>query len=58
MKKSVIRLFIEAIGWILTAIGAYYVFGKETAVIHYFIFGIGIVLVVVNFPYKDFRRKK
>jgi len=58
MKKSVIRLFIEAIGWVLTAIGAYYVFGEGTAVIHYFIFGIGIVLVVANFPYKDFRRKR
>lgn len=59
MRKSIMRLFIEAIGWILTAIGAYYVFGKgETLGIHYFVLIVGIVLIIVNFPYKDFRRKK
>lgn len=58
IKHSILRLMIEAVGWIMTVIGAYFVFGEAPSFIHYFIFVLGIVLIVFYFPYKDFKRKK
>lgn len=57
VKKTIIRLGIEAIGWVMTIIGAFYVFGDDPQVIHYFVFGIGIILIILNFPYQHLKRK-
>ncbi|MEC5422893.1 hypothetical protein QGM71_05185 [Virgibacillus sp. C22-A2] len=58
MKSRVKRMFTEALGWILTAIGAYFIFEDNTSFIHYVLLIVGILIIIVNFPFKDFSRKK
>lgn len=58
MKRSMLRLIVETLGWIMTVIGAFFVFSKDTLFIHYFIFIVGIIMIVFYFPYQDFKREK
>lgn len=58
MNDAIKRMLIEALGWVLAAIGIYFVFEKDTSIFHYILLGIGIILILMNFPYKDFKRKK
>ncbi|CDQ38968.1 MULTISPECIES: hypothetical protein [Virgibacillus] len=50
------HLLIEALGWILTAIGAYYIYEDSKLMLPYISLGIGIVLILFNFP-KSFRKQ-
>lgn len=58
MKRSFLRIVIETLGWFMTAIGAYFVFSEDTLFIHYFIFSVGIIMIVFYFPYLDFKQNK
>ncbi|MEN1967354.1 hypothetical protein WMZ97_04665 [Lentibacillus sp. N15] len=52
------RLLLEAIGWILTAIGAYYIFEENTMVIHYVLLIIGVIILLLTIPFKSYRKRK
>ncbi|MGY0692122.1 hypothetical protein ACW2QC_04920 [Virgibacillus sp. FSP13] len=52
------RLFIEIIGWILTAFGAYYVFEENTLIVHYVVLVIGVILLLISIPFKNIRGRK
>lgn len=58
MNHAIKRMLIEALGWVLAAIGIYFVFEKNTSILPYILLIIGIILILLNFPYKDFKRKK
>lgn len=58
IKRSILRIVVETLGWIMSVVGAFFVFGKETLFIHYAIFILGIFLIVVYFPLYDSRRSK
>ncbi|WP_176555881.1 hypothetical protein [Virgibacillus ndiopensis] len=51
------RLLFEIIGWIITGIGAYFVFDNDPMVFHYIILGVGIVIIMFTLP-KNFRSRK
>ncbi|MEW9676020.1 hypothetical protein ABRT01_07530 [Lentibacillus sp. L22] len=52
------RLLIEIMGWILAAIGAYYISEENTMVIHYILLIVGIVILLMTLPFKSYRYKK
>jgi len=52
------RLIGEAVGWVFTAIGAYFVYENTSNVIAYFILGIGVILVITNFLFIGYKRRK
>lgn len=58
MKRSLLRRIIEALGWFMIAIGAFFVFSEETLFIHYSIFAVGIIMIVFYFPYMDSKENK
>ncbi len=51
------RLITEAAGWVLTAIGAYFVYEDTANIIAYIILGIGILLVLANFPFTGYSKR-
>ncbi|MFA1821709.1 hypothetical protein ACDX78_16265 [Virgibacillus oceani] len=52
------RLIGEAVGWVLTAIGAYFVYENTSNIIAYIILVIGILLVIINFLFIGYKRRK
>ena len=52
------RLITEAAGWVLTAIGAYFVYEDTSNIIAYIMLIIGILLVITNFLFIGYKRKK
>lgn len=52
------RLITEAAGWVLTAIGAYFVYENTSNIIAYILLVLGIFLVITNFPFAGYRRSK
>lgn len=57
MNKAIKRMLVETLGWILAVIGIYFVFEENTSVIYYILLIVGVILILWNFPYKDFKRK-
>jgi Zn-dependent membrane protease YugP len=52
------RLIGEAVGWVLTAIGAYFVYEDTSNTIAYIILVIGILLVLTNFLFIGYKKRK
>ncbi|GAA0437114.1 MAG: hypothetical protein ACQEWU_01420 [Bacillota bacterium] len=49
-------LLMEAVGWVFTAVGAYFIYEDTSNIIAYSILFIGIMLIVFNFP-KGLRKR-
>lgn len=57
MNKAIKRMLVESLGWILAVIGIYFVFEENTSMIYYAFLVVGVILILWNFPYKDFQKK-
>jgi hypothetical protein len=58
MSDAAKRLITEAGGWVLTAIGAYFVYENTSNVLAYIILAAGILLVLTNFPFTGYKSRK
>ncbi|GAB3799078.1 hypothetical protein [Virgibacillus kimchii] len=52
------RLITEAVGWVFAAIGAYYVYENTSNVLAYIILVLGIILVLTNFPFTGYSKRR
>lgn len=50
-----LRFLLEVLGWILAAVGAYYLFEDNTMLIHYIMLVIGIILLIMTIS-KSYRK--
>jgi hypothetical protein len=58
MSEIAKRLVTEAVGWVLAAIGAYFVYENTSNVLAYIILILGILLVLTNFPFTGYTKRK
>lgn len=52
-----VRLAVEALGWVLMGIGAYYILQKDPSVYHYLMGIVGVILIILFFPFQDYFKR-
>lgn len=48
---------LEALGWVLLGIGAYFILQKDASFFHYVIGIIGVLFIITFFPFQDFKNR-